>query len=110
MSADAFAFSFAADCSEPWRPDYVTHQFTKRRNDVGMESVRLHDLRHFVATELLAAGIPVTTVAGRLGHARAATTLNVYGHFVRPSDRAAADMMTEILRPAAPVEFGNSSA
>jgi hypothetical protein len=31
--------------------------------------------------------------AGRLGHRNAATTLNVYVHFLEQSDRAAADVM-----------------
>lgn len=43
------------------------------------------------------AGVPVKTVSGRLGHARPATTLNVYAHFIPASDRAAADAMGEIL-------------
>jgi integrase len=38
---------------------------------------RLHDLRHFMATEM-AAGVPIATVSQPLGHARASTTLNVY--------------------------------
>jgi integrase len=50
-------------------------------------------LRHFVATQLLSAGVDVRTVAGRLGHRNAATTLNVYAHFLAQSDRAAADIM-----------------
>ncbi len=40
----------------------------------------LHDLRHFMATQMLAHGI--VTVSQRLGHGRASTTLNVYGHCV----------------------------
>lgn len=54
---------------------------------------RLHDLRHFAATQALAAGIPVRTVAGRLGHANPATTHNVYAHFLEASDRAAAEVL-----------------
>jgi len=59
----------------------------------GVLDVRLHDLRHFVATQLLSAGVDVRTVAGHLGHRNAATTLNVYAHFVEQTDRAAADIM-----------------
>jgi hypothetical protein len=59
--------------------------------------VRLHDLRHLHATQLLAAGVPVRTVSGRLGHANAATTLNVYGHFLEASDRQAADVIGGLL-------------
>ena len=60
---------------------------------------RLHDLRHFTATRLLAEGVPVRTVSGRLGHSTAATTLGGYAHFVAESDRAAAATMGSILEP-----------
>lgn len=96
LGVDAYVFSYEPDCGAPWRPDGVTHRFTKARTKVGMPGVRLHDLRHFVATRLLAAGVPVTTVAGRLGHARSGTTLNVYGHFIAASDRDAARFLSEI--------------
>jgi integrase len=42
-----------------------------------LPGVRLHGLRHFVASQLLGVGVDVRTVAGRLGHRNAATTLNV---------------------------------
>ena len=52
---------------------------------------------HLHATKLLAAGVPVRTVSGRLGHANAATTLNVYAHFLQASDGHAADVMGGLL-------------
>jgi integrase len=39
---------------------------------------------------LIGAGIDVRTVAGRLGHADASTTLRVYSHVLRERDKAAA--------------------
>ncbi|MCJ7437514.1 MAG: site-specific integrase, partial [Acidimicrobiia bacterium] len=95
-----FVFSYEADASRPWRPDGVTNRFGRLRRAAGLESVRLHDLRHYVATALLAAGVPVTTVAGRLGHARASTTLNVYAHFVAATDHHAADVLGALLTSA----------
>ena len=95
---DAFVFSNAADCSEPWFPDSVSRSFKRLCVKEGMPHVRLHDLRHFVATELLSAGVDVRTVAGRLGHRNAATTLNVYAHFVEQADREAADIIGDVLR------------
>jgi integrase len=94
---DARLFSFEPDGSRPWRPDVVTKRFDKLRRKAGIGSVRLHDLRHFVATRLIAAGVPVRTVSGRLGHANAATTLNVYSAFVEASDRDAADVLGDLL-------------
>jgi len=46
---------------------------------------------------MLAAGVPVRTVAGRLGHADAATTLNVYGHWIEASDQVAATVLGDLL-------------
>jgi integrase len=55
--------------------------------------MRLHDLRHFTATRLIAAGVPVRTVSRRLGHSNPSTTLSVYAHFVEASDQDAASVM-----------------
>jgi integrase len=60
--------------------------------------MRIHDLRHFVATELLTAGIDVRTVANRLGHARTSTTLDIYWAWVPARDRDAAHHIEAILR------------
>src|SRR5262249_20666730 len=68
-------FVFTSDLgSTPWFPDSVSRRFRKLAHDVGLAGVRLHDLRHYVATRLLTAGVDVRTVAGRLGHRNAATT------------------------------------
>lgn|GEM_PF-6678547 len=43
-------------------------------------------IRHYVATQLLAAGVDVRTVAGRPEHRNASTTLNVYSHFLEDAE------------------------
>jgi integrase len=97
LADESFVFSNAADCSEPWYPDSVTRGFKRLCLDEGLPGVRLHDLRHFVASQLLSAGVDVRTVAGRLGHRNAATTLNVYAHFLEQADRGAADVIGRAL-------------
>jgi len=98
MLADtAFVFSNTVDGSEPWYPDSVSRSFQRLCKQEGLTGVRLHDLRHFVASQLLSAGVVVRTVAGRLGHRNAATTLNVYAHFLVQSDRFAADVMGRVI-------------
>ena len=47
----------------PWAPNDVTKDSIRFRARVGLKSVRLHDLRHFSATPLLAAGVPLRTVS-----------------------------------------------
>ncbi|WCO65290.1 tyrosine-type recombinase/integrase [Iamia majanohamensis] len=97
LGPEAFVFSREPDGSAPWAPGYVTGQFQRLRKSVGLPQVRLHDLRYFAATRLIAAGVPVRTVSGRLGHANAATTLTVYAHFLEASDQAAADVVGSLL-------------
>ena len=60
----------------------------------------MHDLHHSVATRLLSEGVDVRTVAGRLGHRNAATTLNVYSLFLPESDREAANVLGRIFDDA----------
>ena len=40
----------------PRRPDMVIGRWTRLRKEIGLSHVRRHNLRHFVATELLTAG------------------------------------------------------
>jgi integrase len=42
--------------------------------------IRMHDLRHFYASGLIAAGCDVVTVQRALGHASATVTPNTYAH------------------------------
>ena len=99
LTEDSFVFSNRPDCSESWYPDSVSRRFKRLCAEEGLAGVRLHDLRHFVATQLLSAGVDVRTVAGRLGHRNAATTLNVYAHFLADADRSAADVIGNIIAP-----------
>jgi integrase len=99
VASDAYIFSPEPDGSRPWRPDGLTLAFGRLRRRLGLRTVRLHDLRHAAATQMLAAGIPVSVVAGRLGHASPATTLNVYAHWVRASDQVAASVLGDLLNP-----------
>jgi integrase len=41
-----------------WKPNRVTKAFLRYRRDSGLRPFRLHDLRHFMTTEMLHAGDP----------------------------------------------------
>jgi integrase len=56
---------------------------------LGLPPIRLHDLRHSHATQLLGAGVRPDVVTQRLGHASVAFTLDTYGH-VLPGDQRTA--------------------
>jgi integrase len=100
LAASAYVFSFAPDASTALLPDSVTQRYRRLAKRLGLSST-LHDLRHFSATQLLAAGVDLRTVAGRLGHGGGgATTLRVYAAFVADADRRAAALLgTQLPRP-----------
>lgn len=85
----------------PPRPDWLTLAYARLRAKVpSAAGYRLHDIRHMVATELLAAGYDVKTVQTRLGHSSATVTLDTYAHAIPATDRAAADTMGRLLSGA----------
>ena len=92
---DAFAFSPDPAGREPWNPDTMTHRYRRYARRVGLTS-SLKELRHYSATQLLAAGTDLNTVAGRLGHAEGSTTLKFYAQFTRPADQAAAVIPSQL--------------
>jgi len=93
-----FVFSDDPDGGRPWRPTCLSAAFRGIREKAGVETkVRLHDLRDFGATQLLAAGMSVTAVADRLGHTDVATTPRVYARGTAEEDVRAARIMGEIL-------------
>jgi integrase len=103
LADDAFVFSPFVEARTPFRPDNVTGFFTRVRNAVGAPQVRLHDLRHFTATQLIHAGMDVRTVADFLGHSDPSLTLRVYSHAIEERNRAAAAIMGQVLaRPDGP--------
>jgi integrase len=97
LAGDAFVFSSRTDGATPWWPNWVTKRFGVHRRAAGLAHFRLHDLRHFMATEMLAAGVPIATVSQRLNHVRASTTLNVYAHAIPGGDRIAAETLAALL-------------
>jgi integrase len=87
----------AADLEGPMTPDHVTYRWGRLADQVGVPDARFHDLRHAAATQLVAAGVDVRTVAGRLRHASPAMTLDVYASRDLDADRAAAGVIGHLL-------------
>ncbi len=76
-TGSAFVFPSPRD---PAKPLSRNLGFWRRaRREAGMEDVRLHDLRHTVASQAVARGVPLPTVAKMLGHTQPAMTLR-YAH------------------------------
>ena len=98
--ADGFVFSDDGGVTA-WKPNRVTKAFVRHRRAAGLRDFRLHDLRHFMATEMLHAGIPLPVVARRLDHQRPSTTLNCYAQAVPGADVLAANTLQDIIAASA---------
>lgn len=92
-------FVFASAAGAPCDPTRVSHAFEAIRRKAGHPKVRLHDLRHYHATALLAANTHIRVVQERLGHATISVTLGTYSH-VLPGLDAAAEAAAAVLRAA----------
>jgi integrase len=53
--------------------------------------IRFHDLRHFYASSLIAAGLHPKVIQQRLGHANISETMDTYGHLFPDADEAGRD-------------------
>ncbi len=90
---DITTWLFTPDADPP-NPDRMGWWWRRSRELAGIDSRwRLHDLRHWSATEAIASGQDVRTVANRLGHADPAMTLRVYAHAVAAADEALAEIL-----------------
>lgn len=82
---------------QPMSPDSMTSWFPKFLKRHGLPHIPLHGLRHTAATYLISQDINIKSVSSRLGHANTSTTLNVYAHALKSTDREAADKMEDLI-------------
>lgn len=61
-------------------PDHMTKGFKKILKMNGLREIRLHDLRHSCASNMLASGVPLKEIQEWLGHSNFSTTADVYSH------------------------------
>lgn len=90
----------------PHSPEWLSRAWTRHTVAAG-HHVRLHDLRHWCASQMLRDGVPVNVVQEILGHASATTTMSTYAHVIAGSLDHARDVlagrgaMLGLLAPAA---------
>jgi integrase len=65
---------------QPMSPGAFTHAFLSIAKKAELEGVRLHDLRHGVATALAKSGTPALVTSKMLGHSSVSFTMQTYQH------------------------------
>jgi integrase len=85
---------------DPMYDNDIDWRWRATRTSAGLPHVRLHDLRHFYASGLIAAGCDVVTVQRALGHSSATTTLNTYSHLWPTAEDRTRAAAAELLRGA----------
>jgi integrase len=80
------------------RPHSVTRAASRIAKQAGTPGA-LHVLRHSHASGLLAAGVPITNVAARLGHRSIATTSKIYAHALPGTDKDVAEVWEKLTAP-----------
>ncbi len=89
-----FVFPSARDPSRPRHQDFKL--WYRVRKEAGIEDVRLHDLRHTVASHAVMNGVPVPVVSRLLGHSNVRMTLR-YAHLADRDIEAAAERIGQAI-------------
>lgn len=77
----------------PIHPDTIGCWFRDFIRAHDLPDISIHSLRHTNATLMINSGIPLTTIAARLGHADPTTTSKIYIHAIQSADAAAAEQL-----------------
>lgn len=80
----------------PFDLNIVTSWFPHFLRSHDLPAVTVHSLRHTYASLMIAAHVPIVTVAGRLGHAQTSTTVDIYASLIKTADAAASDVTDAI--------------
>jgi integrase len=89
-------YVFVDEVGMPYHPERITKMFARAVERAGMQRIRLHDLRHTMATNALAAGVHPKIVQEQLGHATIAITLDTYSQVPQAVRRESAGRIASL--------------
>ena len=97
LPKNAYVFSNDPMGACPWNPDWATHKASDLAAAAGVK-LNIKGLRHYTASQLLAARFDLRNTAARLGHGSGgATTLrHYYADPVSEVDRRAAAYLAQL--------------
>lgn len=90
-------FVFERGDGQPLDPDTFSKAFRSAARGIGLDGVRLHDLRHAFASMLVGAGTNPRVVSDLLGHSTISFTLQTYVHSDEKAAAVAIDEADRLL-------------
>jgi integrase len=79
------------------RPGYLSSNFAKFLESVGLRKIRFHDLRHTNASLLLDGGASLKEIQDWLGHKKFSTTADVYAHTLSGAKQGLSNTISSII-------------
>ena len=95
LKSDRFGFIVK---NEYRNPNRFYNKFVKIREELGLDGVCIHSLRHASASILLNNYVPIDIVSKRLGHSSIKITGDIYDHNIMNNQKQSADVMSGIMR------------
>ena len=88
---------FTTSLGKPIDPRNVKRSLDRILEKAKLPHFRVHDLRHFCASLLLAQGVELKVVSQILGHTQISITADIYTHVLPQTQKAAIDLLDRIL-------------
>lgn len=76
----------------------IVRAFPKILEEVGLPSIRFHDLRHSAATLLRSMGVDIKLIQEILGHSNFMITADIYSHMLPSQQKEAANKWDDEFR------------
>lgn len=85
------------DSCGPWIIERAIREIREQIDGLP-EGFSFHDIRHYLASLLIASGADIKTVQARMRHASARTTLDTYGHLRPDADESTRAAVGAVIR------------
>ena len=81
---------------QPYRPDSISQKRGLFAKSNGIRYLKLHGIRHTVASQMIHKNVNCKTVQAIMGHADIKITLDTYAHPYKEDEKAAIDALSEV--------------
>ena len=80
----------------PYKPDSISQKWKHFAKSNGIRYLKLHGIRHTVASQMIHKNVNCKAVQAIMGHADIKVTLDTYAHPYKEDEKAAIDALSEV--------------